>query len=118
MLGAGLQFNRSRNGEDRFYSAARARRSRNQSQSRDHLRRAQSDVAVRPSQPLLNADSRLVANEQSKSRKAKPETGVLTARPVVPPTPPVLCNLEQLLESVIPSVPAQYLSKVLLLFWI
>ncbi|KAL6577643.1 hypothetical protein OROMI_009971 [Orobanche minor] len=38
MSGAGLQFNSSRNGEDRFYSAARARL------SQDCLRRDQSDV--------------------------------------------------------------------------
>lgn len=113
MLGAGLQFNRSRNGEDRFYSAARARRSRNQSQTQDHLRRAQSDVTVRHSQKLPESDSRASADEQP--LKDKPEVGVFTPSIVMPPSQP-LCNLERLLESVTPSVPAQYLSKVLFLF--
>lgn len=93
MLGAGLQFNRSRNGEDRFYSAARARL------SQDFLRRAQSDVTT--------SRSRCLPDEQPQE-KSKPE---VTASPTVSESSP-LCNLERFLESVTPSVPAQYLSKV------
>ncbi|KAL3644672.1 hypothetical protein CASFOL_009852 [Castilleja foliolosa] len=90
MLGAGLQFNRSGNGEDRFYSAARARL------SQDYMRRAQSDVIA----------SRV---DESPPEKSKP------AAPVSEPSP--LCNLERFLESVTPSVPAQYLSKMEVRSW-
>lgn len=93
MLGAGLQFNRSRNGEDRFYSAARAHL------NQDYLRRAQSDVT--PSRARSRPDEPL-------PEKSKPE--VPASLPVSEPSP--LCNLERFLESVTPSVPAQYLSKV------
>ncbi|CAI9779101.1 unnamed protein product [Fraxinus pennsylvanica] len=98
MLVAGLQINRSRNGEDRFYSVARARR------SRDHLRRAQSDVTASHSQS--RADEPL--------EKAKPAD----AAPTVAATEPSpSCNLERFLESIIPSVPAQHLSKTTIRGW-
>ena len=74
MLGAGVQFNRSRNGDDRFSTAAKARRSQN-------FTRVQS-----PSDELPTAESSSV------------------------------CNLERFLESIAPSVQAQYLSKVLFCF--
>ncbi|PIN23715.1 hypothetical protein CDL12_03561 [Handroanthus impetiginosus] len=98
MLGAGLQFNRSRNDEGRFYSAARARL------SQDHLRRAQSDVTS--------------SRSRSRSDDALPEK----SKPEVPASPPVsesspLCNLERFLESVTPSVPAQHLSKMTVRSW-
>ncbi|KAL3830871.1 hypothetical protein ACJIZ3_019673 [Penstemon smallii] len=91
MLGPGLGFNRSRNGDDRFYSVARARR------SPDYLRRPQSDVTP----------SRLDESPQKKSTTEPP--------PVSEPSP--LCNLERFLESVTPSVPAQYLSKMTVRSW-
>lgn len=93
MLGAGIQFNRSRNGDDRFYNAARARR------SQGYLRRAQSDVTSR--------QSRRDELAQEKSKPAAPATAPISE-------PSHLCNLERFLESVTPSVPAQYLSKVLI----
>lgn len=98
MLGAGLQFNRSRNGEDRFYSAARARL------SQDYLRRAQSDVT--PSLPRSRADEPL-------PEKSKAE--VPASMPVSEPSP--LCNLERFLESVTPSIQAQYSSKMKVRSW-
>ncbi|EPS60643.1 hypothetical protein M569_14159, partial [Genlisea aurea] len=88
MLGAGLQFNRSRNGEDRFYSAARARL------NQDSLRRAKSDVTSSRSRP--NPDQ--TAPEVSSTLPAS--------------EPSSACNLERFLESVTPSAPAQYLSKM------
>ncbi|GFP84680.1 hypothetical protein PHJA_000611900 [Phtheirospermum japonicum] len=94
MLGAGLQFNRSGNGEDRFYSAARARL------SQDYLRRAQSDVI----------SSRVDEPPPEKSKLEIP-----AAAPVSEPSP--LCNLERFLESVTPSVPAQYLPKMKVRSW-
>lgn len=108
MLGAGLQFNRSRNGEDRFYSAARARRSRSQSQNQDNLRRAQSDVTVSRSPQLPEAESptgptgeeKSVALEVSKNVAFGPSS-----------------NLERFLQSITPSVTAQYLSKTTMRGW-
>ncbi|KAL7110606.1 hypothetical protein ACP275_05G036800 [Erythranthe tilingii] len=98
MLGPGLQFNRSRNGEDRFYSAARARL------SQDFLRRAQSDVT------------------SSRSRSRPDEPMPEKSKPEVTPLPSVsgsssLCNLERFLESVTPSVPSQFLSKMKVRSW-
>ncbi|CAI9761971.1 unnamed protein product [Fraxinus pennsylvanica] len=98
MLGPGLHFNRSRNGEDRFYSVARARR------SRDHLRRAQSDVTTSRSQSRVDEPL-----EKAKLADAVPK--------VVATEPSPSCNLKRFLESVIPSVPAQHLSKTTIRGW-
>lgn len=84
-----MQLNRSRNGDDRFYSAVRARRSQNFSQ------RAQNDVT-----------SRRGRRDELPQQKSEPETPTAES--------PSLCNLERFLESVTPSVQAQYLSKVLI----
>nr|XP_043613394.1 uncharacterized protein LOC122585329 isoform X2 [Erigeron canadensis] len=83
MLGAGLQFGRSRGGEDRFYNPAKARRNRLNNQ--DNLRRAQSDVT--------------------------PAETLVVKIPVETPVPSPVCNLERFLESITPSVAAQLLSK-------
>ncbi|CAA3004414.1 Hypothetical predicted protein, partial [Olea europaea subsp. europaea] len=88
----------SRNGEDRFYSVTRARRSRN------HLRRTQSDVTTSRSQS--RADEPL--------EKGKLVDAVLK---VVATEPSPSCNLKRFLESVIPSVPAQHLSKTTIRGW-
>lgn len=76
-----MQLNRTRNGDDRFYSAAKARRSHNS------LRRAQSDAG------------------SWRSRRDEPAPAAESSS---------LCNLERFLESVAPSVQAQYLSKVMI----
>ncbi|PPR87231.1 hypothetical protein GOBAR_AA33460 [Gossypium barbadense] len=93
MLGTGLGFGRVR-GEDRFYNPAKARRSY-QKQQTDQLRRAQSDYtglgSTDPPKPVL----------------------VPVSEPVVSP----LSNLERFLDSVIPSVPALYLSKRTMRGW-
>ncbi|XP_022864223.1 uncharacterized protein LOC111384192 [Olea europaea var. sylvestris] len=88
----------SRNGEDWFYSVTRARRSRN------HLRRTQSDVTTSRSQS--RADEPL--------EKGKLVDAVLK---VVATEPSPSCNLKRFLESVIPSVPAQHLSKTTIRGW-
>nr|XP_016515563.1 PREDICTED: uncharacterized protein LOC107832260 isoform X1 [Nicotiana tabacum] len=110
MMGSGLQFNRSFNGEDRFYSAGKFRRNVNRSfstGSEDNLRRAKSDVAVihSPTKPKMK-----VAADESPDEpvSAVPPTDVL---------PPPLCNLQRFLKSVSPSVPAQYLSKTTMRGW-
>ncbi|KAJ0718070.1 hypothetical protein HanLR1_Chr08g0266581 [Helianthus annuus] len=102
MLGAGLQFGRSRGGEDRFYNPAKARINR---QNQENLRRAQSDVTPNhntTSSGPVEAESQVVEN-----RVVKPVKPV----PVDPPVTSPVCNLERFLESVTPSVPAQYPSK-------
>ncbi|KAJ4830442.1 hypothetical protein Tsubulata_029847 [Turnera subulata] len=98
MLGAGLQFSRGGRGEDRFYNPAKARRPHQNQQHRpDHLRRAQSDV----SKPLYEPENR------TEEDLPKP-----VAEPAFEPAVPLqLSNLERFLESIVPSVPAQYLSK-------
>ncbi|CAH1431342.1 unnamed protein product [Lactuca virosa] len=97
MLGAGLQFGRSRGGEDRFYNPAKARRNR---QNQDNLRRAQSDVT--PTQSTASSGT-----EEPENRAVKPSKPI----PLEPPMLSSLCNLERFLESITPFVPAQYPSK-------
>ncbi|KAF5777343.1 hypothetical protein HanXRQr2_Chr12g0534511 [Helianthus annuus] len=88
MLGAGLQFGRSRNGEDRFYNPSKARSNR---QFQENLRRAQSDVTETDSTTSCGATAK-----------------ALKVIPVEPPVSSPVCNLERFLESVTPSVPSQY----------
>ncbi|XP_057426782.1 uncharacterized protein LOC130720176 isoform X2 [Lotus japonicus] len=94
MLGTGgLNFAAARGrGEDRFYNPVKARRSL-QSMENDKLRRVNSDVTPTRSPP---------AGDKS----------VDSANGSAPP-PPVkrLSNLEQFLQAITPSVPAQYLPK-------
>ncbi|KAL8218628.1 hypothetical protein R6Q57_022001 [Mikania cordata] len=93
MLGAGLQFGRSRGGEDRFYNPAKARRNR---QNQDYPRRVQNDVT--PTQSTTS------------SGPVEPENRVVKPSELIPVELPV-CNLKRFLESITPSVPAQYPSK-------
>ncbi|XP_040374215.1 uncharacterized protein LOC112197430 isoform X2 [Rosa chinensis] len=87
MSGTGLPVTRGR-GEDRFYNPARARRAHQSQKDAEQLRRAQSD--------------RVGSDVQPPKRVAVP-----TGEPAVKP----LSNLERFLQSITPSVPAQYLSK-------
>ncbi|GER44423.1 hypothetical protein STAS_21323 [Striga asiatica] len=91
MSGAGVQFNKSRNGGDRYYSAGRARR------SRDFVRRAKSEVAS-----LRSRSDELPPEKSESAAKDSPEESRISP----------WCNLKRFLESVTPSVPAQYLSKM------
>nr|GMD63241.1 uncharacterized protein LOC109167964 isoform X2 [Ipomoea batatas]GMD72396.1 uncharacterized protein LOC109167964 isoform X2 [Ipomoea batatas]GME18594.1 uncharacterized protein LOC109167964 isoform X2 [Ipomoea batatas] len=108
MLGAGLQFNRSRNGDDRFYCAAKARRSQSQSlssrqnhQNQDHTRGAKSDFAVSRS---AKSDVRASADEPLK------ENSVIVAEPVREVSS--VSNIQRFLHSITPSVTAQHHPKV------
>lgn len=103
MLGAGLQFGRSRGGEDRFYNPAKARRNR---QNQDNLRRAQSDVT--PAQSTTSS-----VPEEPENRVVKQSKPI----PLELPVPSPVCNLQRFLESITPSVPAQYPSKVYFVFF-
>ncbi|KAK9276295.1 hypothetical protein L1049_005826 [Liquidambar formosana] len=104
MLGAGLQFGRNR-GEDRFYVPVKARRNR-QNQQQEQLRRAQSDVTASQSPSVTEKPA-------SREMENRAGPGVEHLKPVAVPGPVVspLCNLKRFLESIAPSVPAQYLSK-------
>ncbi|KAJ0242731.1 Uncharacterized protein HA466_0206590 [Hirschfeldia incana] len=88
MLGAGCQLTRGRHGEDPFYRSAKGARKPNH--RADQLRRAQSDVS--------NGRS---ANNNPKEHREEGEKE----------SPSGPTNLERFLESVTPSVPAQYLPK-------
>ncbi|PSS13439.1 Activating transcription factor 7-interacting protein like [Actinidia chinensis var. chinensis] len=111
MLGAGLQFGRSR-GEDRFYNPAKARRNYQNRKSQDNLRRAQSDAIVHSKSPSMK-DSHAVSplKMEQESGGASEETPKAVVTPASEPLVSPLCNLQRFLESVTPSVPAQYLSK-------
>lgn len=107
MLGTGLQVTRGR-GEDRFYNPARARRA-HQNQKAEQLRRAQSDVT--PSQsPSLKSNPNREPENRAGSDEPPKSVAVPACEPVVKP----LSNLERFLQSITPSVPGQYLSKVFL----
>ncbi|OAP09219.1 hypothetical protein AXX17_AT2G00230 [Arabidopsis thaliana] len=84
MLGAGFQLTRGRHGDDPFYTSAKTRRA---NQRIDQLRRAQSDVSNVPSSAPSPHKQQLEPSDLSSS------------------------NLDRFLESVTPSVPAQFLSK-------
>ncbi|XP_038679667.1 uncharacterized protein LOC119980901 [Tripterygium wilfordii] len=114
MLGAGLQFARCR-GEDRFRNTAKARRS-HQSRQNYQLRRAQSDVAVRQS-PSMKEKSAADLVREPENRTMSEELSKPVALPASEPMASPLSNLERFLESITPSVPAQYLSKTTMRGW-
>ncbi|KAF2322559.1 hypothetical protein GH714_018858 [Hevea brasiliensis] len=109
MLGAGLQFTTRGRGENRFYHSAKARRV-HQNQHNDQLRRAQSDVTATQS-PLVKEKVEKPANREPENRTALEESPKPVSVPALEPVVSPLSNLERFLESITPSVPAQYLSK-------
>ena len=113
MLGAGLQFGRSR-GEDRFYNPAKARSARRNQLNQDQIRRSPIDVAESQSPTVKEKALSSPAYrepENSSEPEEPPKHVILQAmEPVASP----LCNLERFLESITLAVPAQYLSKVIL----
>ena len=114
MLGTGLQMTRAR-GEERFYNPARARRAHQNQKAAEQLRRAQSDVTSSQSPAIKGSSNNL--NREPENRAGPVEhhpkpVAVPAGEPVVKP----LSNLERFLLSITPSVPAQYLSKVIHFF--
>jgi hypothetical protein len=105
MLGTGLHFGRAR-GEDRFYNPAKARRA-HQNRQNEQLRRAQSDVTA-AQLPAASSTNREPENRAGSGEAPKP-VAVPAFEPVVAPP---LSNLERFLQSISPSVPALYPSKV------
>lgn len=112
MVGPGLQFTRGGGrGKDGFYSPVKGRGA-HQNQRNDQLRRAQSDVT--PTQSTLVREKPAVLPDREPENRAGLEelpkpVAVPAFEPVVSPS---LSNLQRFLESITPSVPAQYLSKV------
>ncbi|KAB5538165.1 hypothetical protein DKX38_015698 [Salix brachista] len=89
MLGTGLQLTRERGEEDRFCNAVKARKAHRT----DQLRRARSDVSDdKPAEHRADGLEHLT-------------------KPVKVVVPTSESNLDRFLESITPSVPAQYLSK-------
>ncbi|KAG5532343.1 hypothetical protein RHGRI_026841 [Rhododendron griersonianum] len=111
MLGAGLQFGRSR-GDDRFYNPPKGRRNNQNKQGQDPLRRAQSDVTV-----VSHTKGNSVKREQETRGGGAVETPKPVAEPALEQVSSPLCNLERFLESVTPSVPAQHPSKTSMRGW-
>lgn len=108
MLGTRLQFAKSR-GEDRFYDPAKARRA-HQSQRAEQIRRVQSDVTPSYSSPAKEN----LTHRESENRTGSDDPSKHVAVPEFEPVSSPLSNLERFLQSIAPSVPAQYLSKVVL----
>ncbi|KAH9795059.1 hypothetical protein KPL71_005099 [Citrus sinensis] len=106
MSGAGLQLTRGR-GEDRFYNPPKARRTQH------YLQRAKSDVT--PSQS--SEKHSLAAVREPEDRTGSDDTPKPVAQPAFELAVPQLSNLERFLESITPSVPAQYLSKTTMRGW-
>ncbi|KAL8137578.1 hypothetical protein V2J09_003579 [Rumex salicifolius] len=103
MLGAGLQFNRSRR-EDRFNNPKPGKNFQNQ-QKNHQLQRAQSDITM----GQCKAKSTSSRNRELDSRAEDAPESV--ALPAVERVAFPLSNVERLLQAITPSVPAQYLSK-------
>lgn len=109
MLGAGVRFGRGR-GEDRFYDSSRARKGL-LSRQNDRLCRPQEGASATPSCAVKDVSlhsSITGAGDRVASDGATKPLAISNPHPVVSP----LSNLERFLQSVTPSVPAQFLSKV------
>lgn len=109
MLGAGLQFARGC-GDDRFYNPTKARRA-HQGRQNDQLRRAQSDVSSGQS-PLVKPSAMSSVIRETEYGDGCDELPKSIAMSAFEPVVSSLSNLERFLQSIAPSVPAQYLSKV------
>ncbi|PON86973.1 hypothetical protein TorRG33x02_172200 [Trema orientale] len=111
MLGTGLQLGRGRD-EDRFYNPAKARRA-HQNQRAEQLRGAQSDVT--PSQSSSAQVQREPDNRVDLVGLGEPQKPI--KMPALEPVVAPLSNLERFLQSITPSVPAQYPSKTTMKGW-
>lgn len=104
MLGTGLQFGKVR-GEDRFYIPVKARKNQNQ---------LQKQASERSRNDAFGSPDLSMKRETSVSDNGKPKDAAdLIDGPTHDPSAGSRSNLERFLESTTPSVPVQYLSKVL-----
>ncbi|CAN8266985.1 unnamed protein product [Cochlearia groenlandica] len=103
MLGARFQLTRTQHGDDSSYGSAKARKAHKRI---DQLRRAQGDVSngrsAKPKETLVGSVNREDVNEPCLQKVANFGSE---------PSDSSCSNLERFLDSVTPSVPAQYLSK-------
>lgn len=111
MLGAGLQFNRSRN-DDRFYIPAKARRNHHQNQKNPQLQRTQSDVVNGGLAGGSQCTEKTVISGSKEPENRTEQTPKQASLPAFEPVALPLSNVERFLESITPSVHVQYLSKV------
>ncbi|XP_038892909.1 uncharacterized protein LOC120081811 [Benincasa hispida] len=110
MLGAGVRFGRGK-GEDRFYDSSRARKGL-LSRQNDRLCTPQQDAsATTPSYADKDVSTR--PGDRLVSDEATKPVPFSNLQPVVSP----LSNLERFLQSVTPSLSAQFLSKSALRGW-
>uniref|UniRef100_A0A803KUW5 DUF789 family protein n=1 Tax=Chenopodium quinoa TaxID=63459 RepID=A0A803KUW5_CHEQI len=116
MLGAGLQFNRSRN-DDRFYIPAKGRNNFNQNHKNPHLQRTQSDVVNGGLAGGSQCREKSVVTGSREPDNRVEQTPVPAALPAFEPVALPLSNVERFLESITPSVNAQYLSKTTVRGW-
>ncbi|XP_022939104.1 uncharacterized protein LOC111445107 [Cucurbita moschata] len=114
MLGAGLQFGRGC-GDDRFYNPTKARRA-HQGRQNDQLRRAQSDVSASQS-PVLKPTTVSSVIRETEYGDGCEELPISIAMSAFEPVVSSLSNLERFLQSIVPSVPAQYPSKTTMKGW-
>lgn len=103
MLGAGVQSGRYR-GENRFYDSVKARRNH-------HLQRAQSEGPV-SLLPLPNDKSIISTNAEPEYQASYEEPEKAGPVPAFEPFVAPSSNLKRFVESIRPSVSAQYPSKV------
>ncbi|XP_022971786.1 uncharacterized protein LOC111470464 [Cucurbita maxima] len=114
MLGAGLQFGRGC-GDDRFYNSTKARKV-HQGRQNDQLRRAQSDVSAGQS-PVVKPTTVSSVTRETESGDACDELPKSISMSAFEPVVSSLSNLQRFLQSIAPSVPAQYLSKTTVKGW-
>ncbi|KAH7682568.1 hypothetical protein IHE45_05G130300 [Dioscorea alata] len=106
MMGTSIQFGRA-HGDDRFYNAAKARRNPHHYPFRPRSSASSSSGAG------SFAASTVSNGREPENRTGSEPQSKATAVASSPsgPVGPSRCNLNRFLESTVPSVPAQYLSK-------
>ncbi|KAJ0989191.1 hypothetical protein J5N97_007547 [Dioscorea zingiberensis] len=112
MMGTSIQFGRV-HGDDRFYNAAKARRS-----PHHYPFRPRSSASSSSGAGSSAATTVLNGREPENRTGSEPPTkaAAVPSSPSAPATPS-RCNLDRFLESTVPSVPAQYLSKTRMRGW-
>ncbi|XP_047310179.1 uncharacterized protein LOC124913810 [Impatiens glandulifera] len=111
MLGPGLQFGRSRE-DDRFYNPAKTRRSHHNQIGQDNLLRAKTDVTAHSQFQNYSIKDKFLVSPGVREKKISDEPENQTSAEA-----PSLCNLERFMESITPTVPAQYHSKTTTRDW-
>lgn len=103
MLGAGLHFGR---GEDRFYNPMKARRNHQNQLPQRPRNGGRVSAAAAAKGRVVNSENRELESRSAASDEAAEVSGSS-------PVKATRSNLDRFLESTTPSVPAQYLPKVI-----